>query len=826
MKKLLALILVLMLLLTSCGRLFDDHKQNGSQDQNITTEVTDTSTTGSDSTLPNGNQPGDDQPEDNQPEDNQPENNQPEDNQPENNQPEDNQPENNQPENNEPDNNQPENNQPEDNQPENNQPENNQPENNEPENNEPDNNQPENNQPEDNQPDDNQPENNEPDNNQPEDNEPDNNQPEDNQPENNEPDNNQPENNQPENNQPETTHDYKATVTAPTCDSAGYTTYTCSICGDSYTTDNVAPLGHDYKTTVTASTCTADGYTTYTCSVCTHSYVSDTVQAKGHSYKTTVTASTCTADGYTTYTCSVCTHSYVSDTVQAKGHSYKTTVTASTCTTDGYTTYTCSVCTYSYVSDTVQSTGHSWKEATTEAPKTCTVCGVTEGDKLPESTDTGSSSTAYDKTLYVSYINVGQGDSILIKVGDCDILIDAGTSSYGSTVSNYLKSQNVDDIELMINTHPDSDHCGGLTKVLNDFVVEEVWISKDTSKSTAAYTNFISAVSSEGLTAKKPNAGYVYTYEYLTMTVLYSSVGSDSNNSSIVIMLEYGSFKFLFTGDVGEEVETQLISSGSNLDCDVLKVGHHGSKYSSTAAFLSAVSAEYGVISVGSNSYGHPTSDALNRLSSAGVTVYRTDLNGNIIFSTNGATLYLPGGGTDSSGSGSGSSSGGSSSGGSSSGGTSSGGNSETTEYFIGNTETKVFHLPTCSNLPAASKQNVMYNYSWIVNIAGYTPCGRCLKNYSGGTGISYIANTESKVYHLSTCSYLPAASKQTVIYNTTGYTPCGHCIKNSSSTYYIANTETKVYHLSTCSYLPASSKQEVIYSTSGYTPCGHCLKG
>ena len=659
-------------------------------------------------------------------------------------------------------------------------------------------------------------------------------------------------------------HSYKSTVTAPTCTAAGYTTYTCSACSDSYVDNTVKATGHSYKSTVTAPTCTVDGFTTYICSACSDSYVDNTVKATGHSYKSTVTAPTCTAAGYTTYTCSACSDSYVDDTVKATGHSYKSTVTAPTCTAAGYTTYTCSICSDSYTGNSVAATGHtqktvkgysatctvsglsdgvvcsvcnvtitaqtaiaplghSWVNATTSAPKTCSTCGLTEGDKLPDdSTGSGSSSGAYNDTLYVNYINVGQGDSIFIKVGDCDILIDAGTSSYGSTVSNYLSNQGVDDIELLINTHPDSDHCGGLTKVLNNFVVEEVWISKDTSKNTAAYNNFISAVSSEGLTAKKPSAGYVFTYEYLTMTVLYSSVGSDANNSSIVIMLEYGSFKFLFTGDAGEEVEKKLLSSGANLSCDVLKVGHHGSKYSSTSSFLSATGADYGVICVGSNSYGHPTSDALSRLSSAGISIYRTDLNGNVVFSTNGATLTLPGGSTVGGGSGSGTS-GGTSSGGTSSGGTSSGGTSSGTEYFIGNTETKVFHLPTCSNLPAASKQNVMYNYSWIVNIAGYTPCGKCLKNYSGGT--SYIANTETKVYHLTTCSYLPASSKQKVIYDTTGYTPCGHCLKGSTTQFYIANTETKVYHLPSCSYLPASSKQAVIYDTSGYTPCGHCMK-
>jgi competence protein ComEC len=484
----------------------------------------------------------------------------------------------------------------------------------------------------------------------------------------------------------------------------------------------------------------------------------------------------------------------------------------------------CSVCNITITAQTtIAPLGHSWKDATTEAPKTCTVCGATEGDKL-------STPSGYSDTLYVSYINVGQGDSILIQVGDCDILIDAGTASYGTTVSSYLRSRGVDDIELLINTHPDADHCGGLTKVLTDFVVEEAWISKDTSKTSAAYTNFISAISSEGLTAKKPNAGQVYTYEYLTMTVLYSAVGSDANNSSIVIMLEYGSFKFLFTGDAGEEVENKLVSSGADLSCDVLKVGHHGSKYSSTTAFLNKTGAKYGVICVGSNNYGHPTSEALSRLTSAGISVYRTDKDGNVVFSTDGATLTLPGGSSVSGGSGSGTtggSSSGSSSSGSSSSGSSSSGSSSSTQMFIGNTESKVFHLPTCSSLPAASKQNTMYDYWWIINIAGYTPCGRCLKNYtpdSGSvSGTAYIANTESKVYHLFTCSNLPAASKQTIIYNTSGYTPCGRCIK-SSATSYIANKDSKVYHLSTCSNLPSASNQVIIYDTTGYTPCGRCI--
>ena len=621
--------------------------------------------------------------------------------------------------------------------------------------------QPEDSQPEENEPEDSQPEGNEPEDSVPEggDAEDDKeNKPEGGQPEVNIPDIDQPSGNEPEGTQPgegkpeesepeipETEHNYTMVVTQPTCEKDGYTTYTCSICGDSYVGNGVSALKHSYKEVVTQPTCEEDGYTTYTCSTCGDSYIENEVSSLGHDYNATATDPSCLNMGYTTYVC---------------------------CT-----------CEYTYISDYVDALGHTWKEATTEAPKTCTTCGSVEGDKL----DTSTPSTPITApTLCVSYIDVGQGDSILIKVENCDILIDAGTANYGSTVSSYLKIQKVDDLELVINTHPDADHCGGLTQVFKDYVVEQVWISKDTSKTTAAYKNFTSAIQSEGLTAQKPNAGTVYTYGYLTLTVIYSQfISGDSNNSSIVVMLEYGSFKFLFTGDVGQVAEPSLISSGYDLSCDVLKVGHHGSKYSSTTAFLNKVKAEYGVICVGSNSYGHPTTEALNRLSAAGMMIYRTDQNGNVKFSTDGKILHLPNGSTDTTGSGSGlpseggSSSSGSTSSGSSSSGTTSG-SATTSDVFIGNKETKVFHLPTCGNLPAASKQNVMYNYWWIINIAGYTPCGRCLKNYS--TGITYVANATSKVYHVSTCSYLPSSSNRVYITSTAGYTPCGHCIQNTKT--------------------------------------------
>ena len=160
----------------------------------------------------------------------------------------------------------------------------------------------------------------------------------------------------------------------------------CTVCNDevSRVHTDVAALGHNYNAIVTAPTCIVGGYTTYTCTGCGDCYVGDEVAALGHSYDAVVTTPTCVAAGYTTYTCIGCGDSYVGDEVAALGHSYDAAVTAPTCVAGGYTTYTCFACGDSYVGDEAAALGHDWEEATTEAPKTCKVCGETEGDKLPE----------------------------------------------------------------------------------------------------------------------------------------------------------------------------------------------------------------------------------------------------------------------------------------------------------------------------------------------------------------------------------------------------------------------------------------------------------
>ncbi len=225
-------------------------------------------------------------------------------------------------------------------------------------------------------------------------------------------------------------HDYEAVVTDPDCLNGGYTTYTCTRCGDSYVDDEtealghdyienvtleptcteegskditcsrcdyeateaIDALGHDYEAVVTEPTCTEGGYTTYTCANgCGDSYVADETEALGHDYKAVVTEPTCTEGGYTTYTCANgCGDSYVADETEALGHDYEAVVTEPTCTEDGYTTHTCSVCGDSYVDSEVEAFGHDYAEEVTEATctekgyttHTCAVCGDTYNDEF------------------------------------------------------------------------------------------------------------------------------------------------------------------------------------------------------------------------------------------------------------------------------------------------------------------------------------------------------------------------------------------------------------------------------------------------------------
>ncbi|GMK47640.1 competence protein ComEC [Paenibacillus glycanilyticus] len=247
--------------------------------------------------------------------------------------------------------------------------------------------------------------------------------------------------------------------------------------------------------------------------------------------------------------------------------------------------------------------------------------------------------------LSVYFLDVGQGDATYIKTpnGD-DILIDGGNNNYGDDVVNDLKKLGVDDIEVMISTHPDADHVGGLDAVLTAFKVESVYAPK-VSHTTQTFKDFLNAVKTEKLTIKEAKAGIKLPLKGIDATFVGPTKAyakSDLNDWSAVLRIVNGKNSFLFTGDAETKSETDMIASKVTLKADVLKVGHHGSDTSSSAAFVKAVAPKYAVISVGAkNSYGHPTQTTLSTLKNAKATVYRTDKNGTITFVSDGTKITV-----------------------------------------------------------------------------------------------------------------------------------------------------------------------------------------
>lgn len=256
-------------------------------------------------------------------------------------------------------------------------------------------------------------------------------------------------------------------------------------------------------------------------------------------------------------------------------------------------------------------------------------------------------------SLKVSYIDVGQGDSILLHASDdTDILVDGGPRSAGPTVVAYLLSEGIDDIEVMVLTHGDADHVGGLIDVLRSTIPVESVIYNGRQHTSLTYQEFITETQSRGLTPTPAQAGQIYAWGSITTSVLnpqtQGTLGLDQNDNSVVMLVVYGDMRFLFTGDISSGIEQVIVDTGTLrlwAEADILKVAHHGSRYSSSAPFLEAVGAEVAVISVGaSNPYGHPAQETLDRLQAAGAEVLRTDQNGTIVITTDGQTYEIKAG--------------------------------------------------------------------------------------------------------------------------------------------------------------------------------------
>lgn len=244
-------------------------------------------------------------------------------------------------------------------------------------------------------------------------------------------------------------------------------------------------------------------------------------------------------------------------------------------------------------------------------------------------------------TLEVHFLDVGQGDATLIRCGEAAMLIDAGNNSWGDDVRDYLEYQGIGDLDYVIGTHPDADHIGGLDVVMEAFDCGTV-IMPDYEKDTQTYTDVTDVMEEKGYELTLPQVGTVYELGEAAFTIVAPNgeYGDNANDYSVGILLEHGENRFLLTGDAEEDSEADMLDNGIDLSADVLKAAHHGSRTANTEAFLERVNPEYVVISCGEgNSYGHPHAEVLNRLREMGIGVFRTDEEGTVVATSDGAGI-------------------------------------------------------------------------------------------------------------------------------------------------------------------------------------------
>ena len=249
-------------------------------------------------------------------------------------------------------------------------------------------------------------------------------------------------------------------------------------------------------------------------------------------------------------------------------------------------------------------------------------------------------------TITIAFLDVGQGDATLIRDGNgFDVLIDGGQKFMGEDLLGYIRQHNVDDIEVILATHADSDHIGGLITVIqaNDIPVESVYYN-GYAGDTLVWTEFSAAVESEGLVLIPAQYPQTFMWGGLNVQVLNplpGIVNQEQNESSVVVLISYAQISVLLPADIDTGLEALLPMRTSNLEADILKVAHHGSKHSTSQSFLEQVQPKETIISVGSNPYGHPSPQVLSRLVNYGARIWRTDLVGTIQMLSDGETYSM-----------------------------------------------------------------------------------------------------------------------------------------------------------------------------------------
>ena len=243
--------------------------------------------------------------------------------------------------------------------------------------------------------------------------------------------------------------------------------------------------------------------------------------------------------------------------------------------------------------------------------------------------------------MTVSFVDVGQGDGAVIECEDIVVLVDGGDAGSTYKFNNYIRSRGIKSIDCYIATHPHADHIGAIPGILSVCDVETFILpefSELNMPATKTYENLLLAVAEEDCEVIFPKPGEALTFGSLTLDFFAPVEQTDNyNDMSIVFRATYGKTSFLFAGDAEKNSEKLMLNKGYDLNADVLKVGHHGSSTSSSPAFIDSVSPDFAVISCGKNNeFGHPAPEVLKSLENYGTKVFRTDLNGTIVFNSDG----------------------------------------------------------------------------------------------------------------------------------------------------------------------------------------------
>lgn len=279
----------------------------------------------------------------------------------------------------------------------------------------------------------------------------------------------------------------------------------------------------------------------------------------------------------------------------------------------------------------------SWESVFGKSEKTTEA--VTEsGDK---------SAVNADKSSAVHFIDCGQGDCEAIVSNGTLTVIDSGPSKNANRTLNYIKSLGLSKIDNLVLTHAHEDHIGGAKLLIENFQIGTIYMSKPksgTEPNTKVYAELLKAIAAKGLKITTAKAGMTFDAGAFSMKILSPSKDYDElNDQSVVVHAVYDDVSFLFTGDAeAEPMNAMLGGYYSSLESTVLKVGHHGSKTSTTKKWLAAVQPQYAVISCEQgNDYGHPHGKVLKYLEDASAEIYRTDLNGSIIMNTDGKSVNI-----------------------------------------------------------------------------------------------------------------------------------------------------------------------------------------